>query len=330
MWFATACFYFYGSNAGEAFFLRGYTILSKKFGFRQIQEWISFSLYVTTFCLTVLSLKKEHFQYQMQQLAWTGLTIALVTLQSQAAILNVKNGLFWVVFPGSLVIINDVMAYFAGFSLGRKVVKGAFLPDLSPNKTWEGFLGGGFFTMVAGFYLPKLWASSKYMTCSYMEYSALGEECAIPEVFQLRSMPVWPLSALMGEDAAPVINASHMQLHGVCLALFASAIAPFGGFFASAIKRAYGVKDFGDLFPGHGGFTDRLDCQFIMALCTNVHYHTFIFPRFMSIGALLVGVEAMSNPDDIKAVMEALTKRMGELHALGGSSGHCKVNLSCK
>lgn len=42
--------------------------------------------------------------------------------------------------------------------------------------------------------------------------------------------------------------------------LFASLIAPFGGFFASGLKRALQIKDFSNLIPGHGGVTDRLDC----------------------------------------------------------------------
>ena len=49
------------------------------------------------------------------------------------------------------------------------------------------------------------------------------------------------------------------------LSIFASFVAPFGGFLASVIKRAYGQKDFGNIFPGHGGFVDRLDCQVFMA-----------------------------------------------------------------
>ncbi len=37
------------------------------------------------------------------------------------------------------------------------------------------------------------------------------------------------------------------------LAIFASVVAPFGGFFASGFKRAFKIKDFGDSIPGHGG-----------------------------------------------------------------------------
>lgn len=49
------------------------------------------------------------------------------------------------------------------------------------------------------------------------------------------------------------------------LALFVSLVAPFGGFLASATKRAHGAKDFGTLIPGHGGVVDRFDCQVVTA-----------------------------------------------------------------
>jgi phosphatidate cytidylyltransferase len=67
-----------------------------------------------------------------------------------------------------------------------------------------------------------------------------------------------------------------IQVHALWLAMFASLVAPFGGFLASAIKRAYGVKDFDSIIPGHGGVMDRMDCQFLMALYTWVHYNTFV------------------------------------------------------
>lgn len=48
-----------------------------------------------------------------------------------------------------------------------------------------------------------------------------------------------------------------MQFHILAMATFASLIAPFGGFFASGLKRTFKIKDFGDLVPGHGGITGR-------------------------------------------------------------------------
>ena len=65
-------------------------------------------------------------------------------------------------------------------------------------------------------------------------------------------------------------------VHCFFMSLFASIIGPFGGFFASGFKRAFKIKDFGDLIPGHGGIMDRFDCQFLMATFVNVYIHSFI------------------------------------------------------
>jgi predicted CDP-diglyceride synthetase/phosphatidate cytidylyltransferase len=70
-----------------------------------------------------------------------------------------------------------------------------------------------------------------------------------------------------------------MNLHALCEFHFLFRSFDFcvkQGFLASAMKRAYGIKDFDSLIPGHGGVMDRMDCQFLMALCTWVHYNTFV------------------------------------------------------
>jgi hypothetical protein len=60
------------------------------------------------------------------------------------------------------------------------------------------------------------------------------------------------------------------------LQLFAAIIAPFGGFFASGFKRALRVKDFGDSIPGHGGLTDRMDCQVVMAVFSYIYIDSIV------------------------------------------------------
>ena len=60
------------------------------------------------------------------------------------------------------------------------------------------------------------------------------------------------------------IGCSEFVIHSVILSIFASVIAPFGGFFASGLKRGLKIKDFSDTIPGHGGFLDRFDCQTLM------------------------------------------------------------------
>ncbi len=43
------------------------------------------------------------------------------------------------------------------------------------------------------------------------------------------------------------------------LSLIGAALSVIGDLFASVVKRHYGVKDFGHMFPGHGGMMDRFD-----------------------------------------------------------------------
>ncbi len=51
----------------------------------------------------------------------------------------------------------------------------------------------------------------------------------------------------------------------LALGLACGALGQFGDLFASAIKRYTGVKDYGSIFPGHGGMMDRLDSTLFCA-----------------------------------------------------------------
>lgn len=98
-----------------------------------------------------------------------------------------------------------------------------------------------------------------------------------------------------------------MQLHALVLATFASLIAPFGGFFASGLKRTFKIKDFGDSIPGHGGITDRMDCQFIMGFFAYMYYHTFIAIHKVNLGTVLETAITSLTPDE----QVELVKSMG-------------------
>ena len=54
--------------------------------------------------------------------------------------------------------------------------------------------------------------------------------------------------------------------HYVLLGLIGGAVGQLGDLFASLIKRRCGLKDFSNLFPGHGGMLDRLDSVIFMAI----------------------------------------------------------------
>lgn len=68
-----------------------------------------------------------------------------------------------------------------------------------------------------------------------------------------------------------------VHLHVFVLSLFASTIGPFGGFFASGLKRSIKIKDFSNTIPGHGGISDRMDCQMIMGSFTFFYLSAFLY-----------------------------------------------------
>ncbi|NLH00695.1 MAG: phosphatidate cytidylyltransferase [Clostridiales bacterium] len=51
----------------------------------------------------------------------------------------------------------------------------------------------------------------------------------------------------------------------VLYGLFGSAACQFGDLAFSAVKREYGIKDYGKLIPGHGGMRDRFDSMHFTA-----------------------------------------------------------------
>lgn len=59
------------------------------------------------------------------------------------------------------------------------------------------------------------------------------------------------------------------------LGAFGSACAQLGDLFASGIKRDIGIKDYGDLIPGHGGILDRFDS--ILFVAPFVYYFSYFF-----------------------------------------------------
>lgn len=125
----------------------------------------------------------------------------------------------WFLYLLMLTELNDI----AQALIGRRFAERAphrITPVISPNKTWEGFVGGAVVTVILAFVLH-------------------------PWLTALDTIVAWP------ETTRSLLPAAVGLL--ICVTGF------FGDINMSAVKRDAGVKDSGTLLPGMGGLIDRVD-----------------------------------------------------------------------
>ena len=137
-------------------------------------------------------------------------------------------------------------------------------------------------------------------------------DCTPPNTFsklppsQALSLLPEPLRNRVVEVLPSTLRIAPIQLHALSYAVFAALIAPFGGFFASGFKRALKLKDFGDSIPGHGGLTDRMDCQVVMAVFSYTYLSSIVGLGDVSVSGVLEMAERL--PPEQRA---ELCKRLG-------------------
>jgi len=214
---------------------------------------VSFSVALGFLVAFVILLEPGTIQSSISYLGWSIIGNIVITIPANLFVQVSYTSLFWFTFVIILVIVNDTAAYFCGRLFGRHP-----LIHLSPKKTVEGFVGAAVITTIVGHFLPLLFKNTSFLTCASVKPFQFHVTCMKPFEFIKKTYKIAGLS----------ISCYPSQFHGMVFALFASLVAPFGGFLASGIKRACGIKDFGDLIPGHGGVVDRCDCQFLMATFT--------------------------------------------------------------
>lgn len=163
-----------------------------------------------------------------------------------------------------------------------------------------------------GFFFTNILMRSTYFTCPVNDLGAniwTGLNCTPNPVFipQRYTLPFVPHDWTF---LPTTFSISPMQFHILAMASFASLIAPFGGFFASGLKRTFNIKDFGDSIPGHGGMTDRMDCQFIMGFFAFMYYQSFIAVHHASVGSVIETAITGLSAEEQVAVVKGLAQHL--------------------
>ena len=118
---------------------------------------------------------------------------------------------------------------------GMLLGKHKLIPDVSPKKTVEGAIGGIAFCVAA-----------------FVGFGLLYNSLWLAE----------------GGDPLP------LWLMGV-VGLLVSLVSQIGDLSLSLLKRKYGIKDFGKIFPGHGGVMDRFDSVLAVSIMLLVCFSAF-------------------------------------------------------
>lgn len=132
----------------------------------------------------------------------------------------------------SLLLVVPLLGDTMAFFVGSRVRGPKLCPAVSPNKTKSGAIAGLCGSLVGA-----------------LAVGAVGWLCCDPVTQAL--LPQW--------------------WEYIVLGLLGGAAGQMGDLFASLIKRHCGIKDFSNLFPGHGGMLDRLDSILFMAVLMFCH-----------------------------------------------------------
>ena len=143
-----------------------------------------------------------------------------------------EAGLLGIMLVIAVPVMTDTMAYFTGMALGKRKL----CPQISPKKTVAGAVGG-----VIGGIIGAL------IVFFLFDFSS--------------AMSVFPNAGSM--ELIPGNLYGSLGLY-MALGIVGGLLSELGDLAASWIKRKAGIKDFGKIFPGHGGIMDRLDSILFM------------------------------------------------------------------
>jgi phosphatidate cytidylyltransferase len=220
----------------------------------------------------VIGLEAGSLKYQFSNLGASIIHAFVISQAAEGIISSHIFGCFWGFFTVCSVICNDSFAFFAGKSMGRTK-----LISLSPNKTLEGFIGGAIANFIFTF-LTIEWAfSNESLMCMIDKLPiqpfhpiVCSETTSAAYITYEQPLPF----PILGHTS---VTTSKAVITALFFCLYASLVSPFAGFLASGVKRAFKIKDFGNMIPGHGGFLDRFDCILMMGCFSGVLLRNVMF-----------------------------------------------------
>ena len=171
-------------------------------------------------------------------ICYSGLGFAALTILRSV-------GLRFVLFMFIITSFTDIFAYVFGSLFGKHKMA----PNISPKKTWEGAICGTVIATIAGTLFGFFYGA--------MFAGTFG-----------------PTNATTILNDTPFISKASLDRLGqvgiffliMILSFLTSVFGSIGDLVASKLKRTYNIKDYGYIFPGHGGVLDRLDSALFAAL----------------------------------------------------------------
>lgn len=133
------------------------------------------------------------------------------------------------------------------------------------------------FSLEVLFLFILIWSSD---TFAYLVGKFFGKHKMAPKISPKKTWEGYAGGVVLTLVLSYFIEHYQPELRGnwMVVGFLVAAFAPLGDLVESQLKRNFGVKDSGNIIPGHGGVLDRLD-SFI--ICVPVVYLYFILEKFI-------------------------------------------------
>lgn len=172
-------------------------------------------------CLIIVAYVLFHGEPKLEDIVLSVMPFLAVSLPGMCLLAQINAPLRWQqVMLLCTSFLVPTMGDTAAYFVGSRFGKHKLIPAVSPNKTTEGAVAGLLGSVLTGMVIHAI--THAFVPAAELAY--------LP--------PMW---------------------HFVIIGLLGGFAGQLGDLFASLVKRHCNIKDYGNIFPGHGGMMDRLD-----------------------------------------------------------------------